>query len=111
MAQRLALRLVLPVAHVLQEVYEVLGFLGQRVIWPNTASLMLPRDGFEDGRLGPFVFSRIIVYIKHGSLLFQLALYSFCSLFYPFYLQAIIVSIAGLRGVKKRGCEVLQFTV
>ena len=64
-----------------------LGFLGRRVIWPNTASLMLPRDGFGDGdgRLGPFVFSRIIIYIEHGSVLFEIALYSFCSLFYPFY--------------------------
>ena len=49
-----------------------LGFLGQKVIWPNTASFtMLPRDGFEVGRLGPFIFSRIIVYIEHGSLLFE----------------------------------------
>ena len=89
-----------------------LGFLGQRVIWPNTASLMLPRDGFGDGdgSLGPFVSSRIIVYIEHGSVLFEIALYSFCSLFYPFYLQAIIVSITGLRGVKKKGCEVLRCT-
>ena len=64
-----------------------LGFLGQRVYGQiQHHLLMLPRDGFGVGigRFGPYFFSRIIIYIEHGSLLFEILLYSFCSLFIPF---------------------------
>ena len=46
-------------------------------------------------------------YVEHGSLLFEKR----CSLSYPFIANHYCIRIAGLRGVRKRRCEVLQYTV
>ena len=62
-----------------------MGFLGQRVIWPNIASFtMLPRDGFEVGRLGPF-FSAGSFYVSSMGLYCSSGGVLCCSLSYPYY--------------------------
>ena len=88
-----------------------LGFLGQRVIWPNTASLMmLPRDGVGVGSWD--LSSQPDHFINRAwvIILFERSVASYCSLSYPFIANHHCFEIVGLRGVRKRGCELLQYT-
>mmetsp|Transcript_26565 Transcript_26565/g.41219 ORF Transcript_26565/g.41219 Transcript_26565/m.41219 type:complete len:102 (-) Transcript_26565:4040-4345(-) len=88
-----------------------LGFLGQRVIWPNTASLMmLPRDGVGVGSWD--LSSQPDHFINRAwvIILFEKALHRIAPYLIPLLQTIIVFEIVGLRGVRKRGCELLQYT-
>jgi len=84
-SQRLALRTVLPVAHVLQEVYEVLGF-------PRPKGYMTKYSIINDAptrrswswKLGPFISAGSFYKSSMGHFLFEKALYRIAPYFVPF---------------------------
>ena len=106
------LRLVLPVAHVLQEVYEVLGF-------PRPKGYMAKYSIIDDAptrrswswKLGPFISAGSFYKSSMGHYIVREGVVSYCSLFYSFYCKPSLFKIVGLRGVRKRGCELLQYTL
>ena len=62
-------------------------------------------------KLGPFISAGSFYKSSMGHYFVREGVVSYCSLFYPFYCKPSLFKIVGLRGVRKRGCELLQYTL